>query len=392
MPDNFNFMNDPSFGAPGGLSQNAQIQHTQAQTGLTQVETKLRQGQLAVQPQMLNAEMLGAMASARLHSAQAGLAETKSREGDILAKAMAGASTGASPGTSVANEIFSRAITAASMGGGSTAMELMKDALRMSELEQTVRHNDLAAKHQEMTNDRMKIDQAASMLWGATDQKSWLEAADDFERVFKEPASWRKTPFSEYAKQQNINRALTVKQQMDNELKQDAQIAREEASRAREKHAESTLELMRAKNEQARELAALKAKGGGKFVREPSKAEVELAKSIITKNFPDMKDPELSDAARSVASDAKTVRTNKPGLNPEQATYNAFRERKSDFATTTESHWFGKDTKKTEFSSRNTPLPMVSEDKREVEKYYEQGDKTYQWVEEGGRKGWREVN
>jgi hypothetical protein len=392
MAGEFDFLNSPDFGAPGGIRANQAAQMNNLSMQGQQTKNALAQGQLAVQPQMLQAEYLSTMASARLHAVQAGIGEEQLRESGILANV----AMGRTPGSSVdmSQPMSSRMMQLSSQvlerGAPVLGLKLYEDSIRMLGAENSAKKS---------AADAMRAEQRADLLDMEKVERAWrmVETPEDVQKL---TAEFRQTHKGEPAPWENLvqkglpvsvmrdimrDQTLSYKDKLAEEDRRTREKAVEEDRKARNSMTETLRNIQQQQADTAKQRAD-DAKKRGEIVPEPNTAEVKAAESLIKADFPDI-NPYLSQrVALEIAEAAKAARVRNPGINMREARSAAYQEAKKRLSTLTTKGIFKDTTKVTD------ALPMEADSsKRVVGQKYEQNGKVYEWAEEGGKKGWKEV-
>ena len=152
---------------------------------------------------------------------------------------------------------------------------------------------------------------------------------------------------------------LTRKEQMDEDIKERRLKLDRERLDDMEQHHRIQEDIALSREPMIEEHLKSLGKHGGKIVGAPNKGQVDSAYLKIKEAFPDVSGTEKLARARSLAARAMALKTASPGMDDETAQRIALQRMSHTPGVTYQS---GKD--------KNDPLPIPSDGKFEVGKYY----------------------
>ncbi len=300
------------FGAPIG---DLAYQENYRDNLLTGIKGQEMLGQIAMQP-----------FQARKLAAEADRAEIELQQNKqfaaMMAQKMGGSTTTAKDGSplSLSNQMDSLAKMAMSAGMLDKGTKLAATAATIRSREDAAAASRVRAQQGLLTIDKDNANFLGRVFGGAKTQEEWNHANALFSFVTRRPSPMQNVPFSEELVKEINDQAQTTHERLTLE---DKRLQREETKRkddaaiedkrlAREIRQQNT-DIRRQREER------LARAGGGKAVTSPNKMETDRARSIIKKDFPDLADEDVGDAASTVASEARALRRSNPALNMDQA-------------------------------------------------------------------------
>jgi hypothetical protein len=320
------------FGAPLGIM--AAEQHV-AERSLRQAQTEQALAQAAAQP-----------AHARLWNAQASEAEQRAgeqqRTNDILAAMAASQESG---GAVDPVQLLHDQGSALIAGGAPTrGRELLKSATDIRRIQGITSLNELKQYREVYEGTKARMELASQFINSITDDASFSRANAGFRAQTGEDLFESGQTYSPELINFTRRQMLSVKSQMDLDLRTREQNLREQGRRDVELHRESirNYQKWRRDFEDAREKRL--AKGGGKPVRDVSPRLVEMAMLSFKDLVPEMTSDttERYTAAQAIASDAQRLRSQNPGLDPLMAIQQAIRAAQDAGEFVETPKWFSK--------------------------------------------------
>lgn len=157
----------------------------------------------------------------------------------------------------------------------------------------------------------------------ATDEDSWRVGNQLYRSRMGEPSPYEDMPYSPELVQQINDSAMTASQRA-HEAEQALQrkaLASYRNARLKQIDTQNALRKRRADIEAKREERLAKSGGGGKIAA-PSEKEIKQAKTLISKEFPEMDG--MQDAAYTIASDARALMRANPALDSNTALNQAY--------------------------------------------------------------------
>ena len=233
-------------------------------------------------------------------------------------------------------------------------------------------------------------------VFGAVRSQDELDSANELYRFRTgQPSPLAGKMFSQGLLEQVNQAALTTKERADiaeKKIQQDS-LTRFRNERLRQHNVFADIAERRLELERQRE-ARLAKGGGGKSVASPQRGELDQADRLIGKDYPNMNENDKNDAAFSVASDARALRSANRALDANTALMQAYNNavKAGDFTTSSGvfGSGYGPDVKnKTVYSGRGKSaaipavIPSAKGDLKEGRYYVNPKGQVGQWTGKG---------
>jgi len=168
------------------------------------------------------------------------------------------------------------------------------------------------------------------------DQPSFDAAIDQWEQATGKRSPYFGMTYSDQLANDIEASSRTAKDRATERMKALEEQNRERHRRVQEGQQERRLEFDKMKAEQSKRREDRLEKGGGKPVTYPTQGEVDQAYRLIRETMPNKEefpDIQAMTAASAVASRAKMIRAQNPGIDPDMAIRKAWEEMRKDIAT-----------------------------------------------------------
>lgn len=324
----------------------------------------------------------------RLQNSQAGAAESRAAAEQKLSAILAGGI----PEGSASNQMNYLAGAAAKAGAPQLAKDFMLRGVQIKTQEVRQATADRAARATEITN-AMKHAELANKLYGGVESQQDLDKANlILSQVTGEevpPQFQIYNPATiDFLRRASMNEFQRVKLEQAG----DEAASRQADRRSRASYRALNYDIRRAAETRRTNAAADKAKLAGRDVGAPTKAEMEMAASMLSADKASMPADlvEAKNAAADIASRGRYLRKQNPALDATEAMQRAFIELKESgaFVTTPASGFFGKP--KTSYARRGASAESAIElksmpdaSKLKEGNFYKAPGGTFQW--KGGK-------
>lgn len=289
-------------------------------------DTEARLEQTAREREMAPLELAHKQSVARLNNAQAAVMENNLQSEQRLQSILAGTRLD-DPDQSPSSAIMQMAGAVARGGDPKTASQLLLRAAQAQAQTSRESYYGARAKYQLVNAQAKMADRYAQLLSAVDSPESFANANAIFEREFGEaaPAMQYNPETVRLLRESSIKMRDRLYAEHTAEMER---LARERADDTRD-YRNRSLDLRRQAERRRQEEADRKAKVGGKDVGAPSKTEVEQAMLILKREGKDvgLGNGGAGTAAFDVASLAKTLRRNNPGLSASEAMERALVQR-----------------------------------------------------------------
>lgn len=386
----------------GGISQAIADQGQIANTGLTQSKNAMLQAELPYAGQKAQADVMNTLASAALHTADAGLRNESLRQVKGMSEAMQRLGQGQDAGTSDQNPMSLMIDMAGKMVYAAKSVGAVNDMEKWAgTYSQLVSHDNAAkknaadarrAEHAERISDYDEIARQVDIIQALPlDQQ--VPAYNQMNRYFtdkrKEPVPWGNMQWSPQTAEVLRSAALSQKDKANIEYKDQLIDARNQAREARVTHNIMTENLAQTRMDNQRLRDEAREKAGGKAIGNPNKSQVDAAAALIKDAYPVSKGANLTSLATDIAAGAKDIMDKNRGMRPSEALAKAFLDSRDSLDRVLGQRYLGNRPGQTP----DLALPYVSDPgKRQVGSYYTNSTgQVGQWVNEGNSYGWKAV-
>lgn len=260
---------------------------------------------------------------------------------EALALRASGAGTTGSPlnadGTprSHADQLFSLADLALGVGQTERATKLTDIAGKTLARETRAAASVESAKLTQLRARDRDLNLLASTLQSSTDQPSWEQANMLYSSITGKPSPWMGVPYSPDLVKQLQLATVSAKDKLKLDMDEVEQNSRDRYRNARIGLGAQANAIRARLADLAEGREERLAKAGGKPVGSPSQGDVREAIALMKEQFPDLKTDDAGGlrAARAVASRAKEIAREIPGLGMSGAMRRAMTEMRDDFIT-----------------------------------------------------------
>lgn len=424
----FDFMNNPDFGAPGGVRANqaammnelsmqgaqadlammpdkqaymrAQTEHLKAQTGEIPSQIELRKAQASKAP----AEIMKLWSEVGENIADAGAKEYATQEAKALKEAMIRASQGGQFAVGEDGKPMSNAKSIASIG-----MKLLAEGFTVP-AEKLLNQANLMAGH-DTSQDRLLFDKRTAELdqdlkiaqlvghrtpW-ITNQKQLDDLNTEITRITGKAPAWTGVPYSPETVQRLEAFALKAGERANFQLKEEKALADQRNRDIQNSLRELDIRIREAEHQRRKWKDEQDKKAG--VVAPAGTSEVDAVTQMAIQQNPKLKGLTGPDAAafdmfaRSVADEAKKIyKQHGRALTPEQARFKALTNNMEQL--TVAGTWSGGTTVQYEskgIGTPSTPIPFAADTERKADKWYTVNGRVVQWTKNPatGQMGWK---
>lgn len=300
-------------------------------------------------------QLAGLPAKQRLTEAQAGAAELELSNERSMARLMQQAAAndghGVGKGGSIGDTFEDLGRLAMKAGLTTKATEFSKTGAYLRAQESLQQSRVAAQRVNELKAAGTRMDLFGRLLTDVTDEDSWNRANLMYQLESGAPSMWAGLPYSPDLVQRLRTGAMSVKDQIAEQLRGEENASKERSRRALAAHRLQIEGIQKDRNRIMEEREKRISKGGsGKAVTGPAKAEVDQAVRLVKGDFKDLPDSDYLNAAYEVAAEAKSLRRQNPALDANTAIQQAYLKAKSrgDFKEIQEKGLL-RSTKRTQF-------------------------------------------
>lgn len=318
-------------------------------------------------------------AKIRHETALAEEAEQRSSESKRLTSAMSTVGKNPAQGDSLADVLESQALQLSNLGFPTKAGALGAQAATMRLKEAQQGQVESAASKLDYDVKSKMLDRISNLYGSATDAKGWAAAnmfvAEQFPE-FENPLA--QVPFSPENAKAAAAQATSMKDKLTLKLQQQKLASEDRLRSAREKYLGTRSELLERQVADRERRTEILEKNGGKAgkdkpVGSPATGDVKAASALLKSSFPDLPKGEVANAAFQIASEAKRLAKQNPGLSMGDAMTRAFTAAQADGDFETKSSYLGM-SKSTKYNaggkSAQTALPATRETKFQEGRFY----------------------
>lgn len=281
---------------------------------------------------------------------------------------------------SLADQLESQALQLSDLGFAAKAGALGAQAanIRLHEAQQT--HQESAAAKLDYQQKTSVLDRIANIYGSATNEQEWAAAnmmiAQQFPD-FDNPLA--KIPFSPEAAKMASAQALSMKDKLGLKIKQQTADSEESLRASREDYLATRADLLRRQVADRERRTEILEKNGGKKgvdkpIGSPSTGDVKAAGNLLKSAYPDLPKEEAGAAAYQIASEAKRMAKENPGLSMSVAMSRALASAQKDgyFEVTDKMFGWSKSARYNPAGkSPETALPAPADRKFKADHYYQ---------------------
>lgn len=297
-------------------------------------------GQIAMRPLMMEEKSLSNQ-KARMEL------ESEQRMAAILANQAMGGGKPSGPRASMGDVLDDLARQAAGAGLLTKATTLAKDAALIRSRESIQLNHQVQQNLNRLKAIRENAELDAQIFGGAKSPEDWDAANALYSFQTGRQSPYANVPYSPELIQQLNETALDAKERADLLEKKLTREATRKYRNARleQINTQNDIRERRLKLEREREARLAKSGGGRGMVSSPTTAEQDQIARAIRKDYPNIEASDLSDAAFSIAAEARSLRKQNPALDASQALAQAYDNARQAGDFTDISGMFGKKTK-----------------------------------------------
>ncbi len=331
-------MNSGMFGSPIGVSAFQRDSESALKTNLAAAHEMANLAMMPDKQALLQAQV-------REHTLNADktqlVIDGERKWAEALALRASGAGTPTSPvnadGTprSHAEQMFNLADLALGVGQVDRAMKLTDSAGKVLARETRAAASVESARLTALKARDRDLNLQASALQSSTDQASWERANLLYSSIAGKPSPWMGVPYSPELVKQLQTATLSAKDKLKLDMDEVEQKSKDRYRNARIGLGAQANAIRARLVDIAEEREDRLSKAGGKPVGSPSQGDVREAIAIMKEQYPDLKTDDAGGlrAARAVASRAKELAREIPGLGMSGALRRAMTEMREDFLT-----------------------------------------------------------
>lgn len=313
------------YGAPEGIS--TAISDVQALNQLAMAP--MQRAQMQAQTAQAQAQTANIIEQARVHRAQAGIAELQLAEDKSFARALqdsalggpaetnrpsAGAPTGT---TAISDLIGSRMMLAWQAGAPNKAIELATKYSTLKGHEATTAAATARAQAANLQITKAKAQWFATRAMDIKDPGSWAALNADYARTWNEPSPYAGVPYFDGMGEKVATEAMTVKERMDAAYKEHTKKSTDEQRRFTRENQTKMREIQRQRLEIERQRATAGKKGT--VGKPPPAPYTSQAVDLIKRDYLDIEDQDARIKGREIAEQAYAIVQENPNLTPTQA-------------------------------------------------------------------------